>query len=319
MSKRCLYCYQLLNENEIDFHTSCSKKIFGESIPPVIPFSENKLAALAAQVIQSQTSVTGVQPKLSLHLASAEQPHLAKRFTIVGMWGGYILKPLSPHYPQLPEVEDLTMHLASITKIKVVPHSLIRLSSGNLAFITKRVDRVKKEKLHMEDMCQLTEKLTEDKYRGSYEQVAKTILKYSTTRGLDVVNFFELILFSFLTGNADMHLKNFSLIHQTATGPVLSPAYDLVATALVNPTDDEDLALTLNGKKKKINRNDFIVAFTTIGLDNKQQENIFNKMKKAKTRWFEFIEISFLKEEMKTAYKNLIQERFARLFPIDTN
>jgi len=313
MSKRCLYCYQLLVENETDFHSSCSKKFFGVNIPPILPYSENNMKELAAQVIQTQTAVTGVQPKLSLHLASAKQPKMAKKFTIVGMRGGYILKPASPHYPELPEVEDLTMHLAKIAKIKVVPHSLIRLTSGNLAYITKRIDRKEKEKLHMEDMCQLTERLTEDKYRGSHEQVAKAILKYAANPGLDLVNFFELVLFSFLTGNADMHLKNFSLIHQPDIGPIFSPAYDLVATALVNPNDDDDLALTLNGRKKKINRNDFISAFTTLGLDEKQQENIFKKMAKAKNSWFEFIDISFLSTESKAAYKNLIQHRFDRL------
>ena len=316
MSKRCLYCYQYLNESETDFHSRCSKKIFGVSVPPILPYSEANMNELAALVIQSQATITGVQPKLSLHLASAEQPNLAKRFTIVGMWGGFILKPPSLHYPHLPEVEDLTMHLAALAKIKVVPHSLIRLSSGNLAYITRRIDRVKKEKLHMEDMCQLTDRLTEDKYRGSHEQVAKAILKFSANPVLDVVNFFELVLFSFLTGNADMHLKNFSLIYQPATGPIFSPAYDLVATALVNPADDEDLALNLNGKKKKINRNDFTAAFTTLGLDAKQQENIFNKMEKAKPKWLECIETSFLNDKMKMAYKTLLINRFARLRPI---
>ncbi len=315
MSKRCLYCYQILQDNETDFHAACSKKIFGISIPPELPYSEENMNELASQVIQSQTTVTGVQPKLSLHLASAERPNFAKRFTIVGMWGGYILKPPSHHYPHLPEVEDLTMHLATIAKIIVVPHSLIRLGSGNLAYITKRIDRVKKEKLHMEDLCQLTDKLTEDKYRGSHEQVAKALLKFSATPGLDVINFFELVLFCFLTGNADMHLKNFSLIHQPGTGPVFSPAYDLVATRLVNADDDEDLALTLNGKKKKLKRNDFIAAFSLLGLDTKQQENIFKKMERAKAHWLEFIDISFLNKDMKVEYKNLVQERFARLHP----
>jgi serine/threonine-protein kinase HipA len=211
------------------------------------------------------------------------------------------------------------MHLANIAKINVVPHSLIRLTSGNLAYITKRIDRKENEKLHMEDMCQLTERLTEDKYRGSHEQVAKAILKYAANPGLDVVNFFELVLFTFLTGNADMHLKNFSLIHQPAIGTIFSPAYDLVATALVNPADNEDLALTLNGRKKKINRNDFISAFTKLGLDVKQQENIFKKMEKAKNSWFKFIDISFLSTDSKTAYKNLIQHRFERLNPTTNN
>lgn len=175
------------------------------------------------------------------------------------------------------------MHLAEMAKISTVPHSLIRLQSGSLAYITKRIDRVKKKKWAMEDMCQLTERLTEDKYHGSYEQIAKAILKYSANPGLDVVNFFEQVLFSFLTGNADMHLKNFSLITHPEAGPVLSPAYDMVATVLVNPADDEDMALTLNGKKKKLKRSDFTAAFTTSKLDPKQQENIFKKWKKPKT------------------------------------
>ena len=216
-------------------------------------------------------------------------------------------------YPQLPEVEDLTLHLATIARIEVVPHSLIRMKSGKLAYITKRIDRTKNGKIHMEDMCQLTEKLTEDKYHGSYEQIAKTIVKYSVNPGLDVVNFFEQVLFSFLTGNSDMHLKNFSLIRQAGIGPVLSPAYDMVATTLVNPEDDEDLALNLNGKKKKIKQGDFIAAFSTLKMEPKQQENLFKKMKNAKEKWMEFIEISFLSDDYKLRYKQLIQDRFARL------
>jgi len=310
---RCLYCYQPLTDNEIDFHTSCSKKIFAQSIPPELPYSEMQMEELALQVIHSRIAVTGVQPKISLELAIPQNKNELKRFTIVGLWGGYILKPPTQLYPQLPEVEDLTLHLATIAKIVVVPHSLIRLKSGKLAYITKRIDRNNNGKIHMEDMCQLTERLTEDKYHGSYEQIAKTILKYSANPGLDVVNFFEQVLFSFLTGNADMHLKNFSLIHQPGIGPILSPAYDLVATILVNPADDEDLALTLNGKKKKIRNNDFVAAFNTLNLATKQQENIFRKMAQAKAKWMEFIDISFLSDDFKEKYKLLIQERFNRL------
>jgi len=226
---RCLYCYQHLAENEPDFHCACSKKIFGQPVPPELPYTETQMEALAVQVVRSQVSITGVQPKISLDIATGKKKNEPKRFTIVGFWGGYILKPPTRQYPQLPEVEDLTQHLASIAKIEVVPHSLIRLKSGKLAYITKRIDRGKSGKMHMEDMCQLTEKLTEDKYHGSYEQIAKTILKYSTNPGLDVVNFFEQVLFSFLTGNADMHLKNFSLLRKPGTGIILSPAYDMVA------------------------------------------------------------------------------------------
>ncbi|MDP3645431.1 MAG: HipA domain-containing protein [Bacteroidota bacterium] len=312
---RCLYCYQLLANNEVDFHAACSKKIFGHPTPPELPYTETQMKDLALQIIRSQVSVTGVQPKISLDVSPGQNKNEPKRFTIVGLWGGYILKPPTQQYAHLPEVEDLTMHLASIAKIEVVPHSLIRLKSGKLAYITKRIDRNKSVKIHMEDMCQLTEKLTEDKYHGSYEQIAKTILKYSTNPGLDVVNFFEQVLFSFLTGNADMHLKNFSLIRKPGTGTILSPAYDMVATTLVNPADDEDLALTLNSKKKKIHHNDFVAAFNTLKLDAKQQENIFKKMERAKDKWMEFIDISFLSDDFKVMYMELIQKRFSMISP----
>jgi serine/threonine-protein kinase HipA len=302
-----------LDKDELDFHPACSKKLFDQAIPPDLPYSEEDLEPLAKQVIQSQTAVTGVQAKLSLHITDNQKEGIKQRFTIVGLWGGYILKPPTADYPQLPEVEDLTMHLASIAKIKTAPHSLIRLKSGNHAYITKRIDRTQKGKLAMEDMCQLTQWLTEDKYNGSYEHIAKTILKYSATPGLDVINFFELVMFSFITGNADMHLKNFSLLEQPSLGMTLSPAYDLVNTALVNPADKEEVALTLNGKKSKLRRQDFSVAMSTSKLDEKQQQNILNKMKKALPKWEEMIDCSFMSTTFKEAYKLIIKERMQRL------
>jgi len=313
MEKRCLYCYLPLKADDIDFHTKCSRKMFEEPVAPSLQYSEENIEEIAKQVIQSQTTVTGVQPKLSLHITNGDNQNDPKRFTIVGLWGGYILKPPSLYYPQLPEVEDVTMHLAEIAKIAVVPHSLIRMKSGSLAYITRRIDRVKKAKLLMEDMCQLTGRMTEDKYHGSYEQIAKAIQKYSANPGLDVINFFELVLFSFLTGNSDMHLKNFSLIKTPEIGYMLTPAYDLVATVLVNPADDEDLALTLNGKKKKIRRKDFIAAFNSLKLNLNQQQNVFNKMTMCKAKWLDFIDTCFLNIDMKIAYKNLIEQRFNRI------
>ncbi|MBS1488856.1 MAG: HipA domain-containing protein [Bacteroidetes bacterium] len=309
--KRCLYCYQPLAKDEIDFHLSCSKKMFGQATPPELPYDENDMGKLADQIIKRHTTVPGVQPKLSLEIEKTRNG--PSRFTIVGLWGNFILKPPSDHYPQIPEVEDLTMHLASLAKIKVVPHTLIRLKSGSLAYLTKRIDRAKKEKLHMEDMCQLTERLTEQKYQGSYEQIAKAIAKYSANPGLDIVNFYEVVLFSFLTGNADMHLKNFSLIKNPSLGYHLSPAYDLVATALVNPADNEDLALALNGKKRKISRKDFSTVISASGIDKKQEENIFKRMEKASGLWFDFIDHSFLDKKMKKDYKELITGRFNRI------
>lgn len=149
---------------------------------------------MARQVIQSRTAVTGVQAKLSLHISGNNTEGKERKFTVVGLWGGYILKPPTTLFPQLPEVKDLTMHMASAAKIKTAPHSLVRLKSGNLAYITKRIDRTKKGKLAMENMYQLTERLTENKYHGSYEHIGKSLLQYSAMPGLDVVNFLELVL-----------------------------------------------------------------------------------------------------------------------------
>ena len=310
---RCLYCYQPLSENEHEFHAYCSKLIFDGPIPPALPYSEADMQLLAEEVIQSKTALTGVQAKISLHISGDNKKVKERRFTIEGLWGGYILKPPTAFYPQLPEAEDITMHLAAVAKIKTAPHSLVRLKSGNLAYVTKRIDRTKKGKLAMEDMCQLTERLTEDKYHGSYEQIGKAILKYSATPGLDVINFFELVVFSFISGNADIHLKNFSLLEQPGLGMTLSPAYDLVNTALVNPADEEEMALTINGKKKKLKKNDFVAAMNTLKVAEKQQQNIFAKMEKALPGWLYLIDCSFLSDDFKEQYKLIIRERLNRL------
>ena len=311
--RRCLYCYQPLSDDEIDFHSTCSKELFGKPQPPVIDFNESQMEEMAQKIIRSHSAVTGVQAKLSLTIAKGETTNDPERFTIVGLWGGYILKPPTAHFEQLPEIEDLTMHLADIAGIKTVPHSIIRLSSGNLAYITKRIDRNKKQKIHMEDMCQITERQTEDKYHGSHEQIAKAILKYSVNPGLDVVNFYEQVLFSYLTGNADMHLKNFSLINTPGIGYTLAPAYDMVATSLVNPADNEELALTLNGRKRNITRNDFVAAFTAAKIDAKAQDNIIKKFEKAIAKWMEFIDLSFLNDKMKNQFKELINRKIELL------
>lgn len=309
----CLYCYKPLLEGQIDLHPACCKKIFNTRLVPQLEYTEEQMLELADQVIKSQIAVTGVQPKLSLEIAKNPEDHKERRFTIVGLWGGYILKPPTKQFPNLPELEDLTMNLAALSKIETVPHSLIRLKNGRLAYITRRIDRVEGRKIHMEDMCQLTERLTEFKYRGSYEQIGKAIVKYSANPGLDLVNFFEQVLFSFLTGNADMHLKNFSLINNPVLGYILTPAYDMLSTALVMENDDEDLALTLNAKKKKLKRTDFISAFNLFEIPEKTQDNIFTKFEKTIPSWFDLIEISFLPLKMKEAYTVLIQDRARRL------
>jgi len=317
MENKCLYCYKTINSTDLTtsagkqgYHLKCSKKFYGKPTPPLLDFTEDQILQLAERVIKSQKTITGVQPKLSLGLS--DYTGTPERFTIVGLKGEHILKPQTELYPNLPEIEDLTMHLAEMSKIKTVEHSLIKLKSGQLAYITKRVDRIKGKKLHMEDMCQLTERLTEHKYKGSHEQISKAIKKYTANPGLDVTNYYELVLFCFLTGNNDMHLKNFSLLKRNLNYD-LCPAYDLVASELVVEGDDEDLALNLNGKKKKIKRKDFETAMSGAGIDQKVIENIFNKYKKLIPKWAQFINESFLPDKMKDEYISLIERKSIRI------
>ena len=305
MSK-CLFCYKELGPEEVDFHKSCCRKFFGTETAPVLDYTRKEMDDLAAQIIKSQTTLTGVQPKLSLNL---DKHRNSSKLTIVGLWGGYIFKPQTELFAMLPENEDLTMHLAEIARLKIVPHTLIRMKDGSIGYLTKRIDRTKNgEKIAMEDMCQLTERQTEHKYRSSYEQIGKAIRKYSAFPQLDMVDFLELVYFSWLTGNNDMHLKNFSL-YSPAGEHVLTPAYDLLSAAVSNPADDEELALNLNGKKKHITDSDFITAFKTCGVP----EIVFSRIKKKYLdllpKFEQEIQNSFLSEELKTAYIDLLHRR----------
>ena len=311
MPERCLYCYEELNGQEKDFHKKCSFKIFGKRQPPEVDFLESELESKGLITLNKRKVITGVQLKLSVENQKGKDN--TDRLTITGLSGGYILKPQSEKYPYMPELEDLTMHLAEIAGIKTVPHSLIRMKSGNLAYITKRIDRTaENEKIHMEDMCQLTERLTENKYNGSYEQVAKVIKKF-TLRELDVINYFEIVLFSFLTANSDMHLKNFSLIYSNNDDIQLSPAYDLLPVKLLLPEDEEETALSLDGKKKKINGKNFRQFFLRTELPEKTYHNILAKYKNLPNQWFPFIRKGFIPEKLKDKYIKTIENNLSRV------
>ena len=308
---KCLYCYRPLEKGETDFHHKCAKKFFGTEEVPVLDYTCEDLEKLAIQVIKDQTSLTGVQPKLSLHLNKHEG---SQRLTIVGLWGSFICKPQTVQFKQMPETEDLTMHLAESAKIDVIPHTLMRMADNSLCYLTKRIDRSGTgEKVAMEDMCQLTERQTEHKYKSSYERIAKAIVQYSSMPKMDVTNFFEVILFSWITGNNDMHLKNFSL-YEPIDGIIrLTPAYDMLNAVLLNPKDDEELALTLNGKKKKLNRQDFILSGMTMGVGQKTIERLILKYVKLLPEMAEVIDRSFLNDEFKDKYYRVIHERIGRL------
>ena len=310
MSK-CLYCYHELGEGQVDFHPGCARKFFGSAIVPAFPYTRDNISELARQVIRASVSVTGVQAKMSLDVNRGDKNEPAK-FTIVGLWGKYIFKPQSAKYPHLPELEDLTMKMAEVAHIRTARHTLIRLADGELGYLTLRMDRGKKnEKISMLDMCQLTNRLTEHKYYGTYQQLAETIKKYSSAPMLDVQRFWELVLFSWMTGNSDMHCKNFSLIDTGNGEYVLSPAYDLLAVLLADPADTEEMAMgfSVGGKKSGFDRNTFMTAIVESGISIARSEKMIEQMKTHLPEWKELISQSFLPEKMKVDYYTLLDKR----------
>ena len=255
----------------------------------------------------------GVQKKLSLHLSREDNP----RLTLVNYPTGYILKPQTEEYAALPEMEYLVMQMAEATGIKTVPYALMRLPSQNNAFayITKRIDRIDHQMLAMEDFCQLDGRLTEDKYRGSYERCGKIIARYSSAKGFDTTELYLRVVFSFAVGNSDMHLKNFSLI-ESAEGSqtyTLSAAYDMLSTNVVIPADQEQLALTLNGKKQNIRRKDFMVFADALGIPEKSAEKMIAKVVKLKDKYIAMCRASYLPEDMQEALEKLMEKRLALL------
>lgn len=300
MSK-CLFCYQN-SEDDQRYHARCCKKFFGTTTLPELYLDKKVLNELATRTVNKRIAVTGVQPKLSVDL---EKEVEGERLTIVGLWGRYILKPQHDEFQFMPETEDLTMHLAELFKIRTCQHALIPTSEGKLAYIAKRFDRNKDQKIHVEDFCQISGFLTEQKYKGSYEKIGKLIAQYCTNKGLDTLNFFELVLFCYLTGNNDMHLKNFSVIHHTDRTISLSPAYDLLNVNLIFPDDADELALTLNGRKRKISKADFDTFAKGLSLPEKAVSNIYAKFAGAKDKVEGVIRSSFLPEDWKQRYMEI--------------
>ena len=309
----CLCCGKPLpREEEPDgWHRRCVKRFFGTASLPLIDLSEDELALLAFQSASLGYTVPGVQKKLSLHL-SAQKDH--PRLTLINYPAGYILKPQVEEFKALPEAEHLCMSMAQAAGLSAVPHALIRCG-GSIAYITRRVDRALEGnaviKLAMEDFCQLDLHLTRDKYRGSYERCAGIIDRYSARKGLDISELYLRIVFSYLTGNSDMHLKNFSLI-QTKEKPgeyVLSPAYDLLPVNIIMPEDTEQFALAMNGKKTNLRRKDFLIFAGECGIAKNAAEKMIGKMLSMRQRFELMCRESQMPEDMKESLIRLIGQR----------
>ena len=309
-SGRCLICGRDLVEGvTAEYHPDCAKTLFGLEAAPSFTYSMEELNRMAERIIRSRVSVTGVQPKLSLNLE--REVGGPDRLTLVGLEGDYILKLPTRSYAELPESEHFAMLLARMCGIETADFGLVRLEGGALAYVTRRMDREDGVK-HMLDCCQLTNRQTERKYSGSYEQIAKVLRACSSYAGEDTERHMALLLYCFLIGNSDMHLKNFSLIREHDGEWHLSKAYDLVPVKTVMPADPDDLALTVNGKNRNLTANDFATACESMRLTPVQFKRTVKRVTTNVTAHLEeAFDRSFLSEDFKTRCRALVRERLA--------
>ena len=317
---RCLFCGEEItekaseDERRSEWHRKCVRRFFRTDVMPELSVTGEELEKLANDTVMSGVTVPGVQKKISLHLSRQG----TGRLTIMDYPAGYILKPETKEFPFLPEYEHAVMQMAEAAGIKTVPFGLIRLSD-EYAYITRRIDREISDdrviRYAMEDFCQLSGRITRDKYKGSYEGCGRIIRRYSSQPGLDMSEFFMRIVFCFTTGNSDMHLKNFSLIEK---GPGtreygLSAAYDLLPVNLIMPSDKEETALTLNGKKHNIRRKDLLALAENCGIPEKAAVRMTDSICSKEKVFFKLCEISHIPEPGKKALAELIAERIQRI------
>lgn len=309
MMNKCLYCYGELSLNEIDYHSSCAETFFNIKGVPILPYDFSEMEKLAKEAALQSVTVPGVQPKLSLGWIKneIEDSHKGRLTILNALDGHYILKPQNASYPEMPENEHLSMKLAELFKIEVVPSSMIRLKSGELCYLTKRIDRgANGEKTHMIDFLQIME--LEDKYKGTMERLGKQIGELSENTLLDKLRFFEITIFNYIIGNNDMHLKNFSMYH-TDIGWVLSPAYDLLNVKLIIPDDKEDTALMLGGKKENFNKSYFNRFGESLKLNKKQIAVVYKKLEKWLPKSQNLIKESFLSVENRIKYLEQVKTK----------
>ena len=289
---------------EKNYHRKCLRALFGKPVLPEIKLSLPDVP-LEAQKMAGRMSISGVQPKLIMSLEKG-------RLIPVSSGGLYILKPQTEAFRSLPENENICMNIAQGLKIDVPPHGLLELADGTMAYIVKRFDRTTpKDRKRCEDFSQI---LGLDKYTGSVEQIGRRLMEVSEFPGIDAQLLFERILLNFLLGNGDAHLKNYSILEDDKGTLRLSPAYDIVCSKLVIP-DEEDSALTINGKRNKIARSDFEKLTEYLQIPEKAVTNIFKRMSAAKEISGEEVERSILKDGDKKMIRDIMEDRYTRIYP----
>ena len=313
----CLCCGKLIKDNNESsgWHKTCIKKFFTTTVIPEIEITDSVLEELAKESTNKGYTIPGVQKKLSLHLSKEVYP----RLTVVNYPTGYILKPQVKEFRALPEAEHIVMSMADKAKIRTVPHALVK-SKDSYAYITKRIDRVFSKDsnvklIAMEDFCQLDLRLTQDKYKSSYERCGNIIKKYSSRSGLDMSELFYRLVFSFIVGNSDMHLKNFSLIEsESGSGEYhLSPAYDLLPVNVIMPEDKEEFALPINGKKRNIHRKDFLIFAADCGIAKLAAEKMIEQLISMVPVFIDMCCNSLMPQDMKEAFIELVDKRVSVL------
>jgi len=291
----------------IKYDDKTLRAMFGKPIQPTIPISLNEIS-IEAQKLAGKLSISGVQPKLSVRLDGEKLIPVEKD-------GQYILKPQTQDFPELPQNEYLCMQMGKRFGLNTAQFVLLELSDGSPAYVVKRFDRFKKgrriEKLACEDMHQILG--GPDKYAGSHEQIAKAIVQHCRFAPLELQRLFEMTVFNFAIGNGDAHRKNFSLLTSADGTIALSPAYDLVSSRLVIPEEDEQLALSLNGKHNRLRRTDFLAFADHVGIAATYAEDKIADLLSHRDEFLKMIGESTLTAELRDRLKDILTERLGRL------
>ncbi|MCX5667851.1 MAG: HipA domain-containing protein [Candidatus Omnitrophica bacterium] len=275
--------------------------MFDASDPPIIEFRLQDISR-EAQQLTGKLSISGVQPKLSVKLDRKNNSLIS-----AAEGGEYILKPQNQAFPNIPENEQCCMDMAAEFGIDVPPHCLLPLKDGSLAYIVKRFDRKSGIKIHQEDFFQIL--APGDKYKGSVEQIGRKLKEISTAPGYDAQLFFERVVFNFIIGNGDAHLKNYSIAYLDNETIRLTPAYDIVCSKLAIP-GEEDSALAVNGKKDHLKKEDFDKLADYLNIPIKIR---YDKFKKCLNLMKTIIKNSEIKEEAREQFIDIIKERLSRM------
>jgi serine/threonine-protein kinase HipA len=305
MSKICPITYEAISSAER--YSEKGLKLLSPKLKALgeFPYSA-KEQRIEAEARSSKLSIQGVQPKLSAALNIKDET-----FEVVDRGGRYILKPQVERYAQVPENEDVSMRMAALAGIEVPVHGLIYSKDQSFTYFIKRFDRKgQKDKLHVEDFAQLSDHSRDTKYDSSMEQVAEVIERFCTFPAIEKVSLFKRTLFSYLIGNEDMHLKNFSIILQDGK-VTLSPAYDFLNSTIVLVNPKEEFALPIQGKKNKITKNDLTHYFAKekLAISNVMVQEVLDHYASLLPEWNALIQKSFLSDELKTNYMKVLNQR----------